>query len=122
MMRPGKRKEEKVKLTKDSYSKARKLFAYMKPYRVSYGIGWIFLVLSTSIGLVFPVLLGQLLGTGNGQTTSMADAVKAIDLSNINTVATALFIMFGAQAVFSYFRVVLFTNVTENMLRDVRND
>ena len=56
-MRPKKRKEEKVKLTKDSYSKARKLFSYMKPYRVSYGIGWIFLVLSTSIGLVFPVLL-----------------------------------------------------------------
>jgi ABC-type multidrug transport system fused ATPase/permease subunit len=122
MMRPKKRKEEKVKLTKDSYSKARKLFSYMKPYRVSYGIGWIFLVFSTSIGLVFPVLLGQLLGTGNGETTSMADAVKAIDLTNLNTVAKALFIMFGAQAVFSYFRVVLFTNVTENMLRDVRND
>lgn len=52
----------------------------------------------------------------------MAEAVRAIDLSNLNTVAMALFMLFGAQAVFSYFRVVLFTNVTENMLRDVRND
>lgn len=122
MMRPKKRKEEKVKLTKDSYKQARRLFSYLKPYRVSYGIGWVFLVLSTSIGLIFPVLLGQLLGTGNGTKTSMAEAVKAIDLSNLNTVATALFILFGAQAIFSYFRVVLFTNVTENMLRDIRND
>jgi ABC-type multidrug transport system fused ATPase/permease subunit len=122
MLRPKKEKKEKVQLTRDSYRKARKISAYLKPYRLQYSIGWIFLVLSTSIGLVFPVLLGQLLGAGNGAKTSMADVVKSIDLSNINTVATALFILFGAQAVFSYFRVVLFTNVTESTLRDLRSD
>ncbi len=127
MLRPKNNKkdpnsEKKVKLTAESYKKARGFFKYLKPYKTTYAIGWIFLVLSTSIGLVFPVLLGQLLGTSSGTKTSMADAVKAIDLSNLNTVAIALFILFGAQAVFSYFRVVLFTNVTENMLRDVRND
>ena len=122
MLRPKQAKKEKIQLTRDSYKKARKLFSYMKPYRLQYGIGWVFLVLSTSIGLIFPILLGQLLGTGNGTSTSMSEAVKAIDLTNINTVAFALFIMFGAQAVFSYFRVVLFTNVTENTLRDLRAD
>ncbi|MCC6701246.1 MAG: ABC transporter ATP-binding protein [Fluviicola sp.] len=122
MLRPKQAKKEKIQLTRDSYTKARKLFSYMKPYRLQYGIGWVFLVFSTSIGLIFPILLGQLLGTGNGTSTSMSEAVKAIDLTNINTVAFALFIMFGAQAVFSYFRVVLFTNVTENTLRDLRSD
>ncbi len=121
MLRPKQGKSEKIKLTKDSYKKARKLFSFIRPYRTTYLIGWVFLVLSTSIGLVFPVLLGQLLGAGNGPQTSMAEAIKAIDLNNINTVAYALFIMFGAQAIFSYFRVVLFTNVTENTLRDLRN-
>lgn len=120
MLRPKKEKKEKVQLTRDSYRKATKLFSYLKPYRLQYAIGWIFLVLSTTIGLVFPVLLGQLLGAGDGAKTSMADVVKTIDLSNINTVATALFFLFGAQAVFSYFRVVLFTNVTESTLRDLR--
>jgi ABC-type multidrug transport system fused ATPase/permease subunit len=120
MLRPKKEKKEKVQLTRDSYRKAGKLFSYLKPYRLQYAIGWIFLVLSTSIGLVFPVLLGQLLGAGSGAKTSMAEVVRSIDLSNINTVATALFILFGAQAVFSYFRVVLFTNVTESTLRDLR--
>jgi ABC-type multidrug transport system fused ATPase/permease subunit len=109
MLRPKQAKKEKIQLTRDSYKKARKLFSYMKPYRLQYGIGWVFLVLSTSIGLIFPILLGQLLGTGNGSSTSMSEVVKAIDLTNINTVAFALFIMFGAQAIFSYFRVVLFT-------------
>ncbi len=122
MLRPKNNKKEKVQLTKESYKKAKGFFRYIKPYRTTYAIGWFFLVLSTSIGLVFPVLLGQLLGASTGTTTSMSDAVKAIDLTNLNTVAVALFILFGAQAVFSYFRVVLFTNVTENMLRDVRND
>lgn len=122
MLRQKKEKKEKVQLTRDSYKKATKIFSYLKPYRLQYTIGWIFLVLSTTIGLVFPVLLGQLLGAGNGAKTSMADVIKTIDLSNINTVATALFILFGAQAVFSYFRVVLFTNVTESTLRDLRSD
>jgi ABC-type multidrug transport system fused ATPase/permease subunit len=122
MLRPKQVKKEKIQLSRDSYKKATKLFSYLKPYRVQYGIGWVFLVLSTSIGLIFPLLLGQLLGTGNGTKTSMSEAVKAIDLTNINTVAFALFLLFGAQAIFSYFRVVLFTNVTENTLRDLRAD
>ncbi|MFN6083898.1 MAG: ABC transporter transmembrane domain-containing protein, partial [Fluviicola sp.] len=122
MLRPKQVNKEKITLTKDSYSKARRIFQYLKPYRTEYSIGWIFLVLSTSIGLVFPILLGQLLGAGGQTKTSMAEAIKLIDLSNINTVAIALFILFGAQAIFSYFRVVLFTNVTEKTLRDLRAD
>lgn len=122
MLRPKQVKKEKVQLTKDSYRKATKLFHYLRPYRIQYGIGWIFLVLSTSVGFIFPILLGQLLGLSSGSQTSMAEAVKAIDLSNITTVATALFILFGGQAIFSYFRVVLFTNVTEKALRDLRAD
>jgi ABC-type multidrug transport system fused ATPase/permease subunit len=122
MLRPKQAKKEKIHLTKDSYKKARKLFHYLKPYRFEYAIGWIFLVLSTSVGLIFPILLGQLLGLSSGSQTSMAEAVKAIDLSNITTVAIALFALFGGQAIFSYFRVVLFTNVTEKALRDLRYD
>lgn len=122
MLRPKQAKKEKIQLTRDSYRKARRIFTYMKPYRTSFIIGWIFLVLSTSVGLIFPVLLGQLLGTGTGAKTSMAEAIRTIDLSNVNTVALALFILFAGQAIFSYFRVVLFTNVTENALRDLRND
>jgi ABC-type multidrug transport system fused ATPase/permease subunit len=122
MLRPKQGKKEKIQLTRDSYKKARRIFSYLRPYRFEYGIGWIFLVLSTSVGLVFPILLGQLLGLSSGTKTSMADAVHAIDLTNISTVAFALFFLFGGQAVFSYFRVVLFTNVTEKALRDLRFD
>ena len=123
MLRPKKEKKEKIKLTKEDIQKAKGIFKYLKPYRLSFSIGWFFLVISTTTGLIFPLLLGQLLGgAGQNAPTNRSDAIMLIDLSNINTVAMALFILFGIQSLASYFRVVIFTNVTENTLRDVRYD
>jgi ABC-type multidrug transport system fused ATPase/permease subunit len=120
-MRPKKTKEPKVKLTKDSWRKAARFLKYLKPYAGTYFIGWIFLVLSTSAGLVFPYLMGKLLGS-SGATSNPEQAIRLIDLSNVNQIAFALFVLFFFQSVFSFVRVVLFNNVTENALRDMRND
>lgn len=116
------KEEKKIKLSKESYRKAGRLFKYLKPYGFTFLIGWIFLVLSTSTGLVFPYLMGKLLGGTAGQITSQQDAFKLISMENINSVAISLFVLFALQAIFSFFRVIIFTNVTENALRDLRND
>lgn len=122
MMRPKKKKEEKIKITKESLKTAKGIFAYLKPYSGTFIIGWIFLVLSTGAGFAFPYLMGQLLGGTSTTPMSMEASLSEMDLSNINTVAFILLILFIAQALFSYFRVILFTNVTENALRDLKND
>lgn len=122
MMRPKKNKEEKVKITKQTLKNAKGIFGYLKPYGFVFFIGWIFLVLSTSAGFAFPYLMGQLLGGTSTDSVSMGDAISNINLTNINQVALMLLILFIAQSVFSFFRVILFTNVTENALRDMRND
>jgi ABC-type multidrug transport system fused ATPase/permease subunit len=121
MMRPKKNKEAKVKLTKDSWRKAARFLKYLKPYAGTYFVGWIFLVLSTSAGLVFPYLMGKLLGSSSA-SSNPEQAIRLIDLSNVNQIALALFILFFFQSVFSFVRVVLFNNVTENALRDMRNE
>ena len=121
MLGPRKKKETKVKLSKESYRKAKGIFSYLKPYSILFFIGWIFLFLSTTAGLVFPYLMGKLLGS-TGQTQNLNESVRMIDLDNINTVAISLFVLFGFQALFSFVRVVIFNNVTENTLRDMRND
>jgi ABC-type multidrug transport system fused ATPase/permease subunit len=121
MLKPKKDKEKKVKLTKRSWQRATGLFSYLRPYALVYFIGWIFLVLSTSAGLIFPYLLGKLLGKEE-TPTNMGESIGALDLSNVNQVAFALFLLFGFQALFSFLRVVIFNNVTENALRDLRND
>lgn len=126
MFRP-KNKKEKVNLTKESYKKAKRIFKYLRPYRGMFAIGWIFLVLSSATGVLFPYLLGQLLGgTNTASITPGAQAdysfLSELSLENINSVALLLLVLFLAQSVFSFFRIVLFTKVTENALRDLRND
>jgi ABC-type multidrug transport system fused ATPase/permease subunit len=121
MLGPKKKKSEKVKLSKESYRKARGIFSYLKPYSFVFFIGWIFLVLSTTAGLIFPYLMGKLLGS-TGQSQNLNESVRMIDMDNINSVAISLFVLFAFQALFSFVRVVIFNNVTENTLRDMRND
>jgi len=128
MFRPKKGKDkEKIKLSKDSYRQAKKIFRYLKPYKVTFLIGWVFLILSSSAGLFFPYLLGQLLGGETTEGVSMSsenqrNIIENVDFSNINTVALLLLVLFVLQSLFSYFRIVLFTKVTENALRDLRED
>jgi ABC-type multidrug transport system fused ATPase/permease subunit len=93
----------------------------MKPYRSTFAIGWFFLIFSSSVGLIFPYILGQLLGAPVQDGASMGSSfVDAITFDNINQIAVALFVLFGLQSFFSFFRIVLFTKVTENTLRDLR--
>ncbi|MBI2258405.1 MAG: ATP-binding cassette domain-containing protein [Flavobacteriia bacterium] len=120
MLRPKREKKtEKVKLSKESIQQAKKIFQYLKPYQISFLIGWIFLILSTGMGLLFPVLMGKLLGGSTTQSVSPSN-LQWINLNNINNVALALFILFALQAIFSFFRVIIFTKVTENVLRDIK--
>jgi ABC-type multidrug transport system fused ATPase/permease subunit len=121
-MSEGKKDEVKrPKLNKDSIRKAKGIFQYLRPYALLYFVGWLFLVLSTSAGLVFPYLMGKLLGS-TVSPSDVATPTGFLTLTSVTSVATALFILFGVQALFSFFRVVIFNNVTENSLRDLRND
>ena len=110
--------EKKVKLTKESLKKASRIFNFIKPYSARFSVGFIFLILSSVTGMVFPYLMGKLFGA------STTNAVKSIDLKNldnVNVVITVLIIVFAAQSIFSFLRIYLFSQVTENTLRDLRN-
>ena len=94
---------------KSTFKRASRLFAYLKPYRFEFSIGLIFLFLSTATSLIFPALMGNLVDSAN-------EAV----VSNINEIALWLLLLFALQAVFSYFRIVIFVNVTEKTLAILR--
>lgn len=122
MFRPNNKKEKREKLSKESIQKAKRIFSYMRPYRGQFFLGWVFLVLSSLIGLLFPLLLGQLLGGEASEESSMDGMLKFLTLDTVNSFAFGLFIIFALQSIFSFFRVILFTNVTENTLRDIRKN
>ncbi|UKN01763.1 ATP-binding cassette domain-containing protein [Paracrocinitomix mangrovi] len=111
-------KREKVQLNEDSYKKARRIFKYMKPYRFIYLIGWSFLLVSSLVSMMFPALMGQLLGTSKDSTPMIN--IEGIDMTDINTILVVMLIVFGTQAFFSFFRIIIFNYVTEKTLRDVK--
>lgn len=98
------------KITMDGLKNAFRLYSYIKPYRVEYAWGMFFLLGSGAASLAFPKLLGDLVNSGNSGNIA----------SNLNRIALLLFVTLLIQAVFSYFRVILFVNVTEKSLAALR--
>ena len=108
MFKGKNKKTEQIKLNKVDLNKALRIFSFIRPYRSEYLLGLLFLVLSSLASLVFPLFIGQ-----------MVDASKT-SLESINRIALLLFGLFSMQAVFSYFRIILFVNVTEKFLAKLR--
>ena len=115
-----KRSKKDSSIKKAKISNFFTIFKYMRPYIGVYLVGWVFLILSSLAGLFFPYLLGKLLGSSNASLNNQ-ESFSLLSVETINDITIALFILFAFQAIFSFFRIVLFTNVTENALRDIRN-
>lgn len=100
----------KTKLTSSNVKRSLRLFSYMGPHKWKLALGMGFLILTGATALIFPYLVGNLIDTAE------------MSLEDINRIGLFLLILFSAQAIFSFFRVVLFVNVTENMLSAIRQD
>ncbi len=102
----------KKKITLSGLRNAFKLYSYIKPYRMIYLLGLFFLFGSSLTNLAFPKLLGDLVNSGN-------EGNLGEDLNRIALLLAGILIV---QAVFSYFRTILFVKVTERSLADLRQD
>ncbi|MBK8884344.1 MAG: ATP-binding cassette domain-containing protein [Bacteroidales bacterium] len=102
----------KKKITIAGLKNAFKLYSYIKPFRIEYAWGIFFLLGSSLASLAFPKLLGELVDSGNRGSLSQ----------DLNHVALLLVITLLVQSLFSYFRVVLFVNVTEKTLALLRQE
>ena len=100
-----------TKNKKTSFKRASRLFQYIKPYRIEFSFGLFFLLLSTAASLIFPALMGNLIDSASDKL-----------VNNINQIAIVLLVLFALQAIFSYFRIVLFVNVTEKTLAVIRQE
>jgi ABC transporter fused permease/ATP-binding protein len=87
------------------------LFRYILPYKGAFIAGMIFLVLSTGTSLVFPKLIGNIIEVIEGKSSF-----------TINQITLILFGVLIFQAIFSFFRIYLFTKVSERSMLDIRRD
>jgi ABC-type multidrug transport system fused ATPase/permease subunit len=98
----------KFKFTKESLSKTSRILVYFSPYKWKFFLGLIFLFLTSATAIIFPKLMGSLIDAG-----SISD-------ERIKQIGIYLLILFACQAIFSFFRVVLFVDVTEKFLAGLR--
>jgi len=99
----------KAKLDSNSLQKALRIFKYAKNHKWKFFLGLVFLLLTSATALAFPKLMGMLV-----------DCVTNKDLDKANEIAVALMGILVLQAIFSFFRISLFVNFTENSLSNIR--
>lgn len=110
----GEEPTKKRSLNKEGVAKLRKLFAYPGKYKGYFILGLFFLVLSSLSVMAFPYVSGQLIDLAQGKGTKYFDSI-----------GSAMLIFGGIlilQAVFSFFRVLLFARVSEYSMADLRKD
>lgn len=101
--------EDKKRFSKEGFKKALNIFRFVKPYRFQYIIGFVFLILSTGTTMSFGLLIGQI--------TSVIQGKSAFTLNQVTLFFVGVLI---AQAVFSFFRIYFFSQVSERAMADVR--
>jgi ABC-type multidrug transport system fused ATPase/permease subunit len=99
----------KAKLNATSINKAILVFKYAGGHKWKFFVGLVFLLLTGATALAFPKLMGMLV-----------DCVNAKDLPKANTIALGLLGILLFQSFFSFFRISLFVNYTENTLANLR--
>jgi ABC transporter fused permease/ATP-binding protein len=99
----------KSKITKSSLSKAILIFKYAGSHKWKFYVGLIFLLFTGATALAFPKLMGMLI-----------DCVKNNSYDQANNIALVLIAILFLQSFFSFFRLYLFVNFTENTLANLR--
>jgi ABC-type multidrug transport system fused ATPase/permease subunit len=121
MAKKATRHEElpKAKLNMDNFRKSMRIFKYIGKHKWKFFLGMFFLAGTAATALIFPRLMGNLMGVIGGND-SKSTITKEQLLEFANSTGIKLLVLFALQAIFSFFRVVTFTSVTENMLASLR--
>nr|WP_315175316.1 ABC transporter transmembrane domain-containing protein [uncultured Flavobacterium sp.] len=99
----------KAKITASSINKAKIIFKYAGNNTWKFYLGLLFLLLTSVTALAFPKFMGMLV-----------DCVNKKDSALANKIALGLGLVLVLQSIFSFFRLSLFVNFTENTLANVR--
>lgn len=122
----------KVKISRERLKEAMDLFAYLKPYRGKFILSLLFIALSALSTSLFPFFLGKMIdavapgtavptGVNTFSGTSFGTNLKNLHLS-LNTILLLIFAQLSLQAIFSFMRIYLLTEVGERSLADMRKD
>lgn len=101
--------DKKRKLSKESVKKTLKIFRFILPYRTTFLVGILFLILSLTTNILFPKLIGEIVAVIEGKSSY-----------TINQVVLVLIGILILQALFSFGRIYFFSIVSEKSMADIR--
>ena len=105
----------KAKLTVSNFKKSFRLFSYILP-KWKFFLGLFFLAGTATVALGFPVKSGELIGLF-GDTSLSAEKAE-VEMKKVLVFLIGILLI---QGVFSFGRVIMFTQVAENMLFGMRS-
>jgi len=106
-------KKDQPKLNKQNLKRSLRIFRYVLPYKWPFILGMFFLSAGSMLFLAIMSLPGEILNIISGNPTYNL---------TLNQVFLFLLVLLGLQGVFSYFRVWLFTIVSERSMASLRQD
>ena len=113
MARKSRTYQKAEPVTKKKLANSAKIFRFIRPYRWSFYVGLFLLSTSSLMFMIFPGAAGEMANKAAGQPTKILN----LELWQYGGFFLVLLIV---QGVTSYFRTVLFANVSEKGMADVR--
>ncbi|HTA62077.1 MAG TPA: ABC transporter transmembrane domain-containing protein [Bacteroidia bacterium] len=107
----------KAKLSVQNFKRSLRLFSFVGKHKWKFFVGLLFLGGTVFTALVFPKLIGNLMGLVGNSGQNINENFK---LDEAYDIGIKLLVLFAFQAIFSFFRVVTFTSFTEHMLASIR--
>jgi len=105
------KEQSRPKLSRESLREALKIFEYIRPYRWQFIFGLFLLFLGSTVFLVFPKIIGQMLDVAQGKIQDN------VDLPKIGAWLIGILVF---QGIVSYLRVMMFAQVSERGTADIR--
>lgn len=111
-------KETTKKQRKEGFRRGMRLFGYIRPYKKYFTLALIALFVTAGLSLVFPYMMGKLIGGSMGAREVNTGYVS----DNINSIAITLLVVLALQAFIAFWRVKWFARAGECALADIRRD
>ncbi len=115
----SKEKDEipKAAISWNNLKKSLYLFKYLGEEKWKFVVGLLFLFGTASVGLIFPLVSGKMIGYF-GETGMPAEVMR----QHLFDIGKLLLIILIVQGFFSFMRVYFFSQVTESVLKQLRDD
>lgn len=115
----SKEKDEipKAALSWTNLKKSLYLFKYLGEEKWKFVVGLLFLFGTASVGLIFPLVSGKMIGYF-GETGMSAEIMR----QHLFDIGKLLLIILVVQGFFSFMRVYFFSQVTESILKKLRDE